>query len=232
MASATRRLVPSLVLLMLSTSLALADTPADSGKSEDSWETWHLRFGVSFVIPELDFVDIDVNGPGFMSDSDDSTGLGVSLERRLNRRWGVELGLLTADSEVDFETIPLPNVPLRSEVDFRYTALSVGFDFHLTPDSRVDLYVGPLLTYARYDDVFLRIISGDQSLSGDLEEDDDFALGGQIGLDIPFGDRAWGLNLALRYMKTSLTLRDLGEADGSKVDFDPLILHAGLGYRF
>ena len=228
---ASKKQLPLILgLLLIFTLPAFADGTAGYG------ESWHLRFGLSLLLPEAEIVDFDFNGPGIITDSDNSTGLGVSLEHRLNRRWGFEVGLFMADSEADFRAdilgpIIIGGVVVDLETEFRFTALTAGFNLHLTPDSPVDLYLGPLVMYSRYDDVFLKTRVDGQTFDDRLGSDDYLAAGGQIGLDIPFGNRAWGLNLAAHYLRTRLQLDDVGDGD-SRVNYDPLVLHAGLGYRF
>ena len=104
----------------------------------------------------------------------------------------------------------------------------VGLNYHLTPSSRADLYLGPLVSYVFYEDIMLQYGSEDAL----FEIDDDFAFGAALGLDLYVGAEGhWSLNASLRYLETSVGGVENGE-EPFELDYDPLILGFGFGYRF
>ena len=193
-------------------------------------EKWQLRFGGVWVDPDVSFSDVDSDdGTRVDAGADSEIGLGLALERRFSPRFGLELSALHAAPEVFAEFTG--DGPFRVSDDVSFTAITAGLNFHLTPDKAVDLYVGPLLGYAMFGDVGFRLQVAGETLTSDFSSDDQFALGAQVGADIPFGDGPWSLNLAARYLDASLEITD-DEGEETDLGFDPLTLSIGFGYRF
>ncbi len=59
------------------------------------------------------------------------------------------------------------------------------------------------------------------------------AIGIVLGLDLPCGDDGWFFTSSLKYLDTAYEA-STGElnAGSEEIDFDPLIVRAGFGYRF
>ena len=121
--------------------------------------------------------------------------------------------------------------PLRVSEALGFTAVTGGLNIHLTPEKKVDLYIAPLLVFTSFDDLRFRFQVDDETLTADFRSDDDFAVGAQLGADVPFGEGRWSLNLTARYLDVSLSVVD-EEGVYTNLQFDPLVLSAGLGYRF
>ena len=192
---------------------------------------WQLRFGGVWIDPDVSFSDVDSDGDRVNAGADSEIGFGLALERRFSPRLGLELGALYAAPDLTLDA-NLANGARFNVVDsVSFTAITAGLNIHLTPDKAVDLYVGPLLGYALFGDVGFRVQAAGQTLTSDFSSADDFALGAQIGADIPFGDGPWSLNLAARYLDASLEVTD-DEGEKTDLGFDPLVLSVGFGYRF
>ncbi len=198
------------------------------GAQEDRWQ---FRFGGVWVDPDVSFSDVDSDGDRVNAGADSEIGFSLALERRFSPRLGLELGALHAAPALtlDADLASGPRFNVSDSVSF--TAITAALNIHLTPDKAVDLYVGPLLGYAFFGDVGFQVQVAGQNLTADFSSDDDFALGAQIGADIPFGDGPWSLNLAARYLDASLEVTD-DEGEKTDLGFDPLILSVGFGYRF
>ncbi len=172
---------------------------------------------------------------------DGPTGVGVALEYLFNKRIGIEGAVLigNADGNVDqdrFDFDPIANtfVPvwIGDDDDVSFTAFTIGVNFHLTPDRRADLYIGPLLGFTQYDDGQFNLGRGGFR----VDFDDDSALGAQVGVDVPFKrDGRWGFNSALRYLPSSSEVTNFGVPVGGEdieIDVDPLLFSAGISIRF
>ena len=61
---------------------------------------------------------------------------------------------------------------------------------------------------------------------------DDVAFGAVLGLDIDFTDSDWFFTSSLKYLSASYNARGIEARSPDEIDFDPLIIRAGLGYRF
>jgi outer membrane protein W len=107
--------------------------------------------------------------------------------------------------------------------DVKVMPLTAGLNFHLTRQSRVDVYVGPTIGYVFYGDLDVE----DERLS----IDDDFTWGAALGFDLPMGDQGWMFSGALRYLDTEASPDDLGPGDES-MDVSPWVVQVSAGYRF
>ncbi len=149
---------------------------------------------------------------------------------------GVELGAQWSENDLELRLAGemfcgATFCTLTDSDSARPLTLSLGLDVHLTPGRRADLYLGPVLAYVLYSDPTFRAL--DETLRVSI--DDDFAWGGVVGLDVPFGDRGWHFSGSIRYLRAEAdaTARDdEGEAGTASLDFDPLAVAVGFGYRF
>ncbi len=208
--------------------LTLALTaPATTAHAQD--DKWHLRFGGVWLDSDAVFSEVDSDGNRIEASFDGALGIGLGLERLFSRRFGLELGAIFAEPDID---AGLGGSVFNASNGVNLTSITLGFNFHLTPDKAVDLYLGPLLAYMTYDDHRFVAQVGDATLSADLSSSDNFTAGAQIGADIRFGDGPWSLNLTARYIDSSLDLITGDDRVTRELDFDPLILGVGVGYRF
>lgn len=203
--------------------------------SADVEKTWIVRVGALWVDTDLDFRQTE-DGSSVRLTGD--AGLGFSLvgEYRVTDRLGVELGAQWSENDLELEYGGIAFcgsafciVTVGDSV--RPLTLSVGLDIHLTPGRRADLYVGPVLGYVLYSDPTFRAMGETLRVS----MDDDFAWGGVVGLDVPLGDEGWHLSGGVRYLEagSDVTARDEeGVAGTASLDFDPVAVFVGFGYRF
>jgi len=155
-------------------------------------------------------------GDGFLA--------GVGAEYHFNDRVGLEGAIMTGSLDSMF-TLDLNNDWGMESDDLGFFALTLGPNFHLTPNSRMDFYVGPFVGLFNVSEGEYRVLG--ESVKKDF--DNEVVFGAQAGLGIPFGDSPWGLNLGLRYFALSL------EEDGGatqELDLDPIAATVGFAYRF
>jgi outer membrane protein len=100
---------------------------------------------------------------------------------------------------------------------------------HLSPDSRFDLYIGPLLAYVVYSSFDL--VVDPWFLTEGFETRNDFGIGVNLGLDIRLGEGGWLLTAAFKYLDTTLEASPPDESIG-RTDINPMIFSVGIGYRF
>lgn len=237
--SAVIRGILSTVLLALVTA---ASSQAETG--------WSLRLQGVWVDPDVAFRNIDDDGDTIRAEVESDIGAGLAVEYQFSDRLGVEFGALYAAPELDIR-IGAPGSlfgSLRATDDISFAPITLGLNVHLTPRSKVDLYVGPLAAYVLYGDLSIQFefpnLPNLPSLPGiptipvfpidpitiDLETDDDFAFGAQVGIDVPFGDGRWAFHANVKYLETSIELiDDIG--DSTDLDFDPLIIGVGARIR-
>jgi hypothetical protein len=85
-------------------------------------------------------------------------GVGVGAEVRLSRRLGLGLAAFTNEFNDELE-LDFFDFPIRLEQSFRMTPVLAELLWHLTPDSRADLYVGPVAGYVVMSDLTIRFSS-------------------------------------------------------------------------
>ena len=223
--SPSQRFRPALLVCLLLTATFLVQPPDAAAAGEG----WLLRFGGVWVDPDVNVDTIDSAGSRARARSVDDINLGVGAEYRFSRRLGLDLGVAFAEPEIGL-TVDFPTgqvLAATSGIDF--TPITAGLNFHFTPDSRFDLYAGPLLGYVLYGDVGFDAGDG---LTAEFESKDDFALGAQLGADIAIGKGGWSVNMALKYLAADLQVSDLDDGERTDVSFDPIMFNMGLGYRF
>jgi len=167
--------------------------------------------------------------------SDTAFGAGLGLEYRASRRLGVEVSLLTTELK-DKETFDFfGEETLTVESSLRMTPVLAKLNLHLTPDSKADLYLGPVVGRVVYDDFKIEVRSEGESARGSIGTKDDWAWGAHVGVDVPVGDRGAFFTAGVTWLKTEVGIEvdpeDEEEGDVSS-DLDPLVAQIGFGYRF
>jgi outer membrane protein W len=208
--------------------LTLLVLPAIAGAEDDKWR---LRIGAAWVDPDVDFTAVDSDGDRVAVSADGAIGLSLALERKFSRRLGVELGILFAEPDINIDAEFAEGSQVSVDGSVKFTAFTAGLNIHLIPNKAMDLYIGPLFVYTSYSDIHFAAQAGEHTVTADISSNDNFVLGAQIGADIPFGDGPWSLNLAARVVNSSLGFID-DQFIVSRLEFDPLLLSAGFGYRF
>ena len=162
---------------------------------------------------------------------DDGYGLGLSVERLFNDRVGLEGRGVFAQLD-DMYEIDIGALWEMTDDEVDYWNLSLGLNFHLTPESNLDWYVGPFIGWASIDGNEFNLL--ERNVVRDA--DGDFIWGGQVGLDWPFGDSAWGLHLGARYTAFSTDIEAEGADEPNReldeLNLDPITVELGLAYHF
>lgn len=210
-----------------------------------------IRFGGAYVAPtgdltgEASFVEDLGDGTTLAFDGtltlepQSEAALFVGYERRLTDLLGVEFTLWGAEHDVDGQlkgtawlldsntgelitTAPIDATEKLGTVTVN--PVTAGVNFHLTPNARADLYLGPFVSYVLYGDLEAE---GEQALA----IDDDFGWGAVVGVDISLGKSAWLLTGAARYLDTEASPKDLGP-DDDPLDVTPWVVQISAGVKF
>ena len=103
--------------------------------------------------------------------------------------------------------------------DVGFDAISLGLNYHLTPDRLVDVFVGPFVSNVSYSDSAFN--------AGEAGFGSEVGVGAKIGADWYFGWQSpWALSTSIHYLP--MTAGD----DGNEFDIDPLVGAIGLAFRF
>lgn len=177
------------------------------------WEDWNVNHTtVYFRATGLDLSaadDLEGDLVELRPDFDPGVGLSLGVQRRIAKRWTMDLGALYVPVDTRFT---------GRETSEDLLALTLGLSYRLVDGDRFDLSVGPFLGYL------------DLSLPAGLEADGDFTPGLALAVDAPLGADPWGVSGALRYFDTQTRLDS--PAFGLEVARDVSLLSVELGVSF
>lgn len=167
--------------------------------------------------------------------SDTAYGGGIGLEYRASRRLGVELSALTTELE-DEMSFGFFDETLTIETALRMTPVLAKLNVHLTPESRVDFYLGPVAGRMMYGDFEVEAHSSldGETVRGSARTEDDWTWGAHIGMDVPVGDRGLFFTAGATWLRAEVEIEGdpEDEEDTLRSDLDPFIAQIGFGYRF
>ncbi len=187
---------------------------------------WTLRFGGIGVDSDMGFSEVDEDGARVDLSTNTGAGVGVSAEFQRNPRVGVEIGAMQTSNDVELTASFLGMELLTVKDTMTPTTVSLGANFHLSPDARGDFYAGPVVAYMVPNDIRFTF----QGESIDVQADNATGFGAVMGFDYPFGDQGWMFCTSLRYLEADLDF--VTEGDRDTLAYDPLVFGIGLGYRF
>ena len=197
---------------------------------------WRLRlFGFYMGTGDQPTVT-DEAGTILTTDNDAGAGIGLDAEYSFNVRLGLELGFAHADHGDFRPEVALSGAVVDATDTMSVSMLSVGVNYNLTPSAAVDVYVGAVVALVDYDSFSISydpsgVLPAGSPASVRVDVDDDVGLGLQLGVDLPLDEEHWLLHAKLRYLKSSMAGTGSG-ATMTSVDYDPLVLGLGFGYRF
>lgn len=189
---------------------------------------WTARFFGLQLTTEDDAINQSSLRPNGVSERtrltlDGGEGAGVGVEYHFNPRIGLEASLLYAQLESQF-ILDLDSEWEQAEDDSSFLAFVIGPNFHLTPDKRVDFYIGPFVGIVDIGDATYRALGETHRRNFDA----DTVFGAQLGLDIPFGSGNWAVHLGARYMDLTVEISE----EGPEIAADPLVAEVGFSYKF
>jgi outer membrane protein W len=209
---------------MITLIIALATLPGTASADDDPWK---FRFAVVSMNPKGGTFVVSETDETFSYQSGSGVGAAIDFEYRASRRLGIDFGVISSSPgfTVDVAAEPLS---VSASGDIRITPIYAALNVHLTPDSRFDLYVGPLLAYVTYDHF---VLTAGPGLREEFSAEEGFGFGAVLGLDIGLGSGKWSLVTAVRYLDATL---EASPSDGGvgKTDINPTIFSIGFGFRF
>ena len=161
---------------------------------------------------------------------DSGQGFGLDIGYKLNPKIELLVMAIFTDMEGTFvyglePGEASPRVKDNNTVDF-YT-IDGGVNYHFTPESRVDFFLGAFAGVFSYDSV--TFVLPELGKEKKINFDDQFSYGLNAGVDIPFGTNSgWLFTASVKYL-----ISDLKEDGGPReIAIDPIIGSLGIGYRF
>lgn len=162
----------------------------------------------------------------FNSRVDNGPGAGLALEWRASCLIGLEpsIARYQLDSHLMFDSA---TEWLMDDEDIDLDILALGLNFHVSPKSPVDFYLGPIIAWANAGESTYSL--GGSLGSTDIDWGDDFGFGAQLGLDVP-ASGGWAFNANVKYLN-GITL-EADQIPGLEMDIDPFLFNAGFAYRW
>ncbi|MFG6159913.1 OmpW family protein [Halomonas sp. 1390] len=205
--------LPSLLVAGIAAAAFTTSTQAFAYGAGD----FFTRVGVAKVEPKSD--NGELTDADLKIDVEDDSAFAFTLGYRFTDKLGVEL-LAAEPFDHDFS---IADGALTGSTDHLPPTLTVQYYPLGGTDARVQPYAGIGINYTMF---------SDEEIDGgaDLELDDSWGAAGQVGVDLLIDDN-WALNAAAWYLDidtdASLDGNDIGE-----VEIDPVVVMAGVSYRF
>jgi len=199
------------------TAIALVVTLSILGFVSQAWAekgAKRVQFGFAYSSPTGDYVDGDET-----TELDSASGFQASFEYMVTERIGVEPAIGFFSHDVKVRETGFPDLTVG---DTSLFALTANVNYHLLRDKKVDLFVGPTIGYAFWGDLKSDVFQEN------FPADDEFVYGVNLGIDVPFGQGAWGFAGSIGYLVSDLAL----QGAGADIGVDPFQLKAGVSYRF
>lgn len=176
------------------------------------------RVGIAKVEPKSDNSDLTLGGVDYDVKVDDDSAFAFTLGYRFTDKLGVEL-LAAEPFDHDFQVEGVTG----GSVDHLPPTLTVQYYPLGGTDARVQPYAGIGVNYTMF---------SDEELDADLpvEFDDSWGAAGQVGVDLLIDDN-WALNAAAWYLDIDTDVAVNGD-DVGEVEIDPVVVMAGVSYRF
>jgi outer membrane protein len=225
--------------IMIPVLALVAATALSTGAMAQDPGDWLVRIGVSHVDTDTDSGDLSVGGsvlPGAQIKVGNDTQPTINVSYMLTRHVAIEtLAALPFKHAIKGDGILEGAGQLGST---KHLPPTVSLQYHLRPNAPLRPYVGIGLNYTTFfsssgTDALDAALGGPSSLS----IRDSFGLALQVGADFAVNDWLF-FNLDLRYVQIEADARittqtNTGEVNSRiKADIDPLVLSAGVGFRF
>lgn len=195
---------------------------------------WSVRLSGTYTDPTRTFTTVEGDGTRIKTATAEAVGLSLSGEYRFSERLGLEIGVqagyeadvaLDVSNDITGERADGLTLPVDG---LRFTIFDAALNIYLASGA-VDFYVGPVVGMVAYDDLAFQM--GAPVVNINVAVDGDVAFGGVMGLDIPCGDDGWFFTTSLKYLETSYDAK-APDSPSQEIDFDPLIVRAGFGFRY
>jgi outer membrane protein W len=164
-----------------------------------------------------------VFGERLTAEFDSGVGIGLGWEKRFT-------DLLRLDANVVYAKLDAKARALGREekTDTKFLPVMLGLNFRLTPKSKADFHVGPLVAYTFYDSDFKN----------------ELGCGANVAVDVPLNDRGFNFTVAVKYRKTKAKVDDetyagdlavstaITRASDIEIDVNPWVFQAGLTWKY
>lgn len=203
--------------LCLGVALGAMVSPAmaqDAGSSIMDASNWQIRVRAIDVLPSDD-ATVNIGGE---LDIDYAVVPELDISYFFTKNIAAELILATSEHEIDYNS----TTDLGSAWILPPT---LTLQYHFTPDSAFSPYLGAGLNYS--------LFYGEDTAAGftNLEVEGGVGYALQAGFDYWINDN-WGLNLDVKKIWLNIDAKLNNGAIRADIDLDPVVVGAGVSYRF
>jgi len=203
--------------LCLGVALGAMVSPAmaqDAGSSIMDASNWQIRVRAIDVLPSDD-ATVNIGGE---LDIDYAVVPELDISYFFTKNIAAELILATSEHEIDYNS----TTDLGSAWILPPT---LTLQYHFTPDSAFSPYLGAGLNYS--------LFYGEDTAAGftNLEVEGGVGYALQAGFDYWINDN-WGLNLDVKKIWLNVDAKLNNGAIRADIDLDPVVVGAGVSYRF
>ena len=152
-------------------------------------------------------------------------GFGIEGECLVKPRLGVALTLLSVSND-SMRMTDTSTEWLMDSADLDWLGLTVGVNYHFTePDSTFNAFIGPFLGYVNFDDPTYRLGGSQGSVEASI--DNELTWGVHLGFDVP-ARQGFGFYGGVRYFDLGVEFQN----EDLELDLNPVVVNAGVSYRF
>lgn len=180
---------------------------------------WQIRLRAIGVVPQEDSTITAIGGE---VDASDVIVPELDISYFFNKNIAAELILAVAPHDMNADATTAGNLDL-GEVWLLPPTLTLQYHFY--PNKKLKPYVGAGVNYT----VFFNEKAG--TGVNTIEYEDGFGFALQAGVDIPIKDN-WSFNLDAKKIFLNTDVNINNNAIMADVDLDPLIIGAGITYKF
>lgn len=191
-------------------------TSSAQAQTQGEASPWLVRARVVHIAPDNKSDQVGGAGASDRLHVSDKTIPEVDISYFFTPHWAAEL-ILTYPQK---HTVTLDGASIGS---FKHLPPTLTAQYHFAPGTAFDPYLGAGVNYTLLSSV--NLLGGGASL-----EHDSVGLALQAGLDYKF-DKHWSLNVDIKKLRIGSDVI-IGGARASHVKVDPVLVGAGLGYRF
>ena len=152
------------------------------------------------------------------------------IKTRFNTAVGVALAyevkyspLIGLDLSVSYSKPKVEQGNLSSDTSTKLVPVALGLNLHPIRSKQLDLYAGPAIAYVNY---------GSLPATSFAKFKNELTWGVRAGVDIPFKDSNWGLNLDLLYLRAKSEVESSVISDKTALNARPFFLTFGACYRY
>ncbi|UCF67724.1 MAG: hypothetical protein JSV80_18530 [Acidobacteriota bacterium] len=204
---------------------------------------WAFEVRVLDIVPIDDDGDLTVPAPIGTSgrhgiDFLDAVVPELALSAQVTEKFALSLSAALANFDVELD-VEGAGTFLLGDADMSLVQLAGLFDVAVWNGNRVRL--GPILAYATFDNIDISDVANARANVGGAPLDSDMLFGAELRLDSEIGRSGWYFSSNVRYLSGGPTMEvfindpssgAFRQAARGDVDFDPLLLALGFGYRY